>query len=64
MKGGDTMFGCGPDFKDLCKHFVCKIEEAEKGLIITLTSDDPKKVKALKTMVESCKELCGDNCCC
>lgn len=57
------MFGCGLDFKDLCNSFACKVEQTDKGLTITLTSDDPQKVKALKAMVESCKELCADNCC-
>lgn len=63
MKGGDTMFACCPDFKDLCKTFACKVEETEKGLTISFTSDDPKKAQALKTLHKSYQELCGDSCC-
>jgi hypothetical protein len=59
------MFGCcGADTKDWCKDFTCKVEETDKGLTITVTSDDPKKVEALKTLRKSYRELCGDNCCC
>jgi hypothetical protein len=39
---------CGVDTKDWCK-----VEETDKGLTITVTSDDPKKVEALKTLRKS-----------
>ena len=57
------MFSCGTT--DFCKDFNCKVEETEKGITVTITGDDPKKVEALKTMIKSSKELCGcdDKCC-
>ena len=58
------MFGCCADLRDLCKHFTCQVEETEKGLILSVTSDDPKKVEALKTLRKSYRELCSDSCCC
>lgn len=50
--------------KNLCKDFTCNVEETEKGLTISITSEDPKKVEALKTLHKSYRELCGDDCCC
>jgi hypothetical protein len=58
------MFGCCTDMRNVCKNFTCEVKETEKGLIITITSDDPKKVEALKTLRASCRELCGEDYCC
>ncbi|MFQ5454206.1 MAG: hypothetical protein ACE5D6_08475 [Candidatus Zixiibacteriota bacterium] len=58
------MLGCCFDAKDIWKDFSCKVEDNDKGITVTITGDDPKKVEALKTMLKSAKELCSDNCCC
>ena len=51
---------CSGTPEDLCKGSSCKFEETDKGFTITVTSDDPKMVEQLKTMMKSCCNS-GDN---
>ncbi len=53
------MFGCCST--NFCKDFKFNFEDTDKGVIIKVTGDDPKKVEALKSMLKSCNELCDCN---
>lgn len=47
------VFCCGSE-KNLCEDLLCKIEETDKGICFSMTSDDPEKVKMLKSRIKSC----------
>ena len=55
---------CCGDSVDLCQDVSCKVEEIEKGITFTITSDDPKKVEKLKLKVQSCCDSSENKCCC
>ena len=62
------MIICCTGSSDLCQKFSCKVENTDKGILISLEGDDPKQVEALQKMVESCQTLCcesekKENCC-
>ena len=48
------------------KDLTCKIEKIENGIILKIEGKDPKKVAALKKMIETNLELCCEdkNACC
>ena len=54
---------CGTS-EDLCKDLTCKFEETDKGFQISVTSDDPEKVKKLKEKFSSCCNSGSDKSCC
>ena len=51
---------CPPE--DLCKGVSCKVDQTDNGLVITLSSDDPKKVEKLKAAVKCCCDETEDCC--
>lgn len=63
MSEKKVMFCCG-DSEDLCKDFSCKVEETDKGLTISVTSDDPEKVEKLKAKMKSCCDSSDSKSCC
>ena len=63
MSEKKMMFCCGDD-ADICKDFSCSIEEHEKGITFTATSDDPEKVEKLKAKMKSCCDSSDDKSCC
>ena len=52
------MMFCCSSKENFCEDFSCKVEKNEKGLIISLLSDDKEKVEALQSMMENAKKLC------
>ncbi len=67
------MMFCCSSKENFCEDFSCKVEKNDKGLIISLSSDDKEKVEALQNMMENAKKLCccddkkddkkSDSCC-
>ena len=57
------MMSCCSIPVDLCRQFNCKVEEIDKGISVSFTSDDKAKAEALKNLVKSYRALGGDECC-
>ena len=69
MKGGEIMADikailCCGSTENLCKDISCKVEETDKGICFSVTSDDPEQVKLLKSKVKSCcsQDDCQSGC--
>jgi hypothetical protein len=60
MKGSDIMAEkkvivcCGASAENLGEGLSCKVEETDKGFTISVTSDNPDKLKQLKEKMKSC----------
>ena len=55
---------CGTTAENLCEGLTCKVEETDKGICISLTSDDPSKVKRIKEKLTSCCDSGDSKSCC
>jgi|GEM_PF-6921495 len=49
---------CGPSGENLCEGLSCNVEQTDQGYTISVTSDDPEKLKQLKEKMKSC---CGSD---
>ncbi len=55
------MFCCGSN--DKFKDVSCKVDQTDNGVVITVSSDDPKTVESIKKMSDCCDSKTDSNCC-
>ncbi|MCP4395400.1 MAG: hypothetical protein GY804_14210 [Alphaproteobacteria bacterium] len=61
-RGVKIMVECCDMMKKVCcEKLDFHIEKTEMGISVNITTKDPSKAEAFKTMVMACKDFCG--CC-